>query len=65
MGAVPIKRTSLDNWALSGGSEQNIPIPLDGVPGAEKSTAKAEELGWTVVSMKNDWTTVFAAGVIA
>jgi len=33
--------------------------------GAEKSTAKAEELGWTVVSMKNDWTTVFAAGVIA
>ena len=30
--------------------------------GAEKSLAKAEELGWTVVSMKNDWETVFAAG---
>ncbi|WP_329304426.1 haloacid dehalogenase-like hydrolase [Streptomyces sp. NBC_00659] len=27
--------------------------------GAQASLAKAEELGWTVVSMKNDWTTVF------
>ncbi|MFJ2093843.1 HAD family hydrolase [Streptomyces sp. NPDC087901] len=27
--------------------------------GAETSLTKAEELGWTVVSMKNDWTTVF------
>jgi phosphoserine phosphatase len=27
--------------------------------GAEKSVAKAAELGWTVASMKNDWTTVF------
>lgn len=27
--------------------------------GAETSLAKAAELGWTVVSMKNDWTTVF------
>ena len=26
---------------------------------AEKSLAKAKELGWTVVSMKNDWATVF------
>jgi hypothetical protein len=26
---------------------------------AEKSLARAMELGWTVVSMKNDWTTVF------
>jgi phosphoserine phosphatase len=26
---------------------------------AEASFAKAEELGWTVVSMKNDWDTVF------
>jgi phosphoserine phosphatase len=26
---------------------------------AEVSFAKAEELGWTVVSMKNDWNTVF------
>ena len=26
---------------------------------AEKSLAKAKELGWTVVSMKNDWTTIF------
>lgn len=31
--------------------------------GAEKSRAKAKELGWTVVSMKNDWKTVFAKGV--
>ncbi len=30
--------------------------------GAEKSLAKAKELGWTVVSMKNDWKTVFAEG---
>jgi phosphoserine phosphatase len=28
--------------------------------GAEISGKRAEELGWTVVSMKNDWTTVFA-----
>jgi len=27
--------------------------------GAEKSLATAKELGWTVVSMKNDWKTVF------
>ncbi|MFJ8013864.1 HAD family hydrolase [Streptomyces sp. NPDC096339] len=27
--------------------------------GAETSLAKAAELGWTVVSMKNDWTTLF------
>jgi hypothetical protein len=26
---------------------------------AEKSLAKAKELGWTVISMKNDWSTVF------
>ncbi|MGZ4173310.1 MAG: HAD family hydrolase, partial [Solirubrobacteraceae bacterium] len=29
---------------------------------AERSLAKAGELGWTVVSMKGDWSTVFAAG---
>lgn len=28
--------------------------------GAERSLARGKELGWTVVSMKNDWTTVFA-----
>lgn len=27
--------------------------------GAEASVTKASELGWTVVSMKNDWSTVF------
>ncbi|MER7513165.1 HAD family hydrolase [Streptomyces lavendulae] len=27
--------------------------------GADASLAKAEELGWTVVSMKNDWATMF------
>jgi hypothetical protein len=27
--------------------------------GAERSLAAAKELGWTVVSMKGDWTTVF------
>jgi hypothetical protein len=27
--------------------------------GAEKSLAKAEQLGWTVVSIKKDWTTLF------
>jgi hypothetical protein len=26
---------------------------------AEKSLAKAKELGWTVVSMKDDWNAVF------
>jgi phosphoglycolate phosphatase-like HAD superfamily hydrolase len=33
--------------------------------GAEKSLAKAKELGWTVVSMKNDWKTVFTQGAAA
>jgi hypothetical protein len=33
--------------------------------GAEKSLAKAKELGWTVVSMKNDWKTVFTEGAVA
>jgi phosphoglycolate phosphatase-like HAD superfamily hydrolase len=33
--------------------------------GAEKSLAKAKELRWTVVSMKNDWKTVFPEGVVA
>jgi phosphoglycolate phosphatase-like HAD superfamily hydrolase len=32
------------------------------VNGAEKSLAKAKELGWTVVSMKDDWKTVFTQG---
>ena len=30
--------------------------------GAEKSLAEAEKLGWTVVSIKNDWKTVFTQG---
>ena len=30
--------------------------------GAEKSLAEANELGWTVVSMKDDWSTVFVEG---
>jgi phosphoglycolate phosphatase-like HAD superfamily hydrolase len=33
--------------------------------GAEKSLAKAKELGWTVVSMKSDWKTVFTEGRVA
>jgi phosphoserine phosphatase len=33
--------------------------------GAEKSLAKAEELGWTVVSMKSDWQTVFTEPGVA
>jgi phosphoserine phosphatase len=32
---------------------------FDYTSGAEKSLAKAKELGWTVVSMKSDWNTVF------
>jgi phosphoglycolate phosphatase-like HAD superfamily hydrolase len=31
----------------------------DYIQGAENSLVKAKELGWTVVSMKNDWNTVF------
>ena len=30
--------------------------------GAEKSLTEAKELGWTVTSMKNDWSTVFVPG---
>jgi phosphoglycolate phosphatase-like HAD superfamily hydrolase len=30
--------------------------------GAERSLEEAEKLGWTVASMKNDWTTVFKDG---
>jgi hypothetical protein len=33
---------------------------FDYVSRAEKSLALATQYGWTVVSMKNDWTTVFA-----
>jgi hypothetical protein len=33
---------------------------FDYVSGAEKSLALAKQYGWTVVSMKNDWKTVFA-----
>jgi phosphoserine phosphatase len=33
---------------------------FDYVTGAEKSLALANQYGWTVVSMKNDWKTVFA-----
>jgi phosphoserine phosphatase len=30
--------------------------------GAEQSLAKAEKMGWTVVSMRDDWKSVFASG---
>jgi len=33
---------------------------FDYVAGAEKALADAQEQGWTVVSMKNDWAHVFA-----
>jgi hypothetical protein len=33
---------------------------FDYVSGAEKALAKAKSDGWTVVSVKNDWTSVFA-----
>jgi phosphoserine phosphatase len=33
--------------------------------GAEKSVAKAAERGWTVVSMKDDWSTIFEKGLTA
>jgi phosphoserine phosphatase len=33
---------------------------FDYVSGAEKSLALAKQYGWTVVSMKNDWKTVFS-----
>ena len=32
---------------------------FDYVKGAEKALERATADGWTVVSMKNDWTTVF------
>jgi phosphoglycolate phosphatase-like HAD superfamily hydrolase len=31
--------------------------------GGERSLARAADLGWTVVSMKDDWSTVFAKGL--
>ena len=34
---------------------------FDYTAGAEKSLQQASEQGWTVVSMRNDWATVFAA----
>ena len=33
---------------------------FDYTAGAEKSLERADDEGWTVVSIKNDWTTVFA-----
>ena len=40
-------------------------IPLNRCPytkGAEEALVRAGQLGWTVVSIKNDWTTVFKGG---
>ena len=33
---------------------------FDYVAGAEKSLKLARQYGWTIVSIKNDWKTVFA-----
>ena len=33
---------------------------FDYVKGAETALERARDEGWTVVSMKDDWTTVFA-----
>ena len=33
---------------------------FDYVKGAEKALAMAEDQGWTVISVKNDWSMVFA-----
>jgi len=33
---------------------------FDYTAGAEQSLERAEDEGWTVVSIKNDWATVFA-----
>jgi hypothetical protein len=32
---------------------------FDYTAGAEKALERADNKGWTVVSLKNDWTTVF------
>jgi hypothetical protein len=34
---------------------------FDYLKGAERAIAQAEQDGWTVISVKNDWPTVFAA----
>jgi hypothetical protein len=34
---------------------------FDYTAGAERALEQAEKQGWTVVSVKNDWATVFAA----
>jgi hypothetical protein len=35
---------------------------FDYTTGAEQALKQAEADGWTVVSIKNDWTTVFSSG---
>jgi phosphoserine phosphatase len=35
---------------------------FDYTTGAERSLEQADKLGWTIVSMKNDWATVFGRG---
>ena len=47
-GAVPMKRTILNNWAVSGRSEQNTPIPLAGAAVPEKPTANMPQ--WPIVA---------------
>ena len=32
---------------------------FDYTTGAERSLEQADKLGWTIVSMRNDWATVF------
>jgi hypothetical protein len=48
----------LDNGTLW--CEKPMPVELGYVKGAERAIAQAEQDGWTVVSVKNDWATVFA-----
>ena len=36
----------------------------DYIQGAENSLVKAKELGWTIVSMKNDWNSVFKQQIL-
>ena len=38
---------------------------FDYTAGAEKALTLAEQQGWTVTSMRNDWTTVFTANGVS
>jgi hypothetical protein len=58
---VPAERVAVFDNDGTLWSEKPIPIQLDYTTGAEDALDRAKTHGWTVVSMKEDWSAVFAS----